>query len=154
MAELIGLKIRQNEDFEGIQIGNFVLKSGKSADDLWAISKYKRKSFDALIRLLDDFRKNTGLAINYNKTTILRIGSLRKTDAKFYTTLPLTWSDGPVKILGIQFYSDLKLRDEVNKNHDLLPKIEAVYKSWKHRSVNLLGKIQVINMLNGIFVHV
>lgn len=47
------------------------------------------------------FEEATGLVINYNKTCVYGIGSLKGTNARLYTRKPFAWTDGPVKILGI-----------------------------------------------------
>ena len=146
MAEIIGLKICQNGQIEGIEVEGITVKQGQFADVLWASSKFKKSSFDAPIATLKQFRRNTGLNINYNKTEIMRIGSLQQSNAQFYSSLPLTWSDGPVKTLGIQFHSNLSQMTDLNYG-SLLPKMNSVYKTWKHRSLKILGKIQVVNMI-------
>ena len=80
------------------------------------------------------------------KTEILRIGALRNTNAKFYTTLPLKWSDGPVRVLGIMIANTNE--DTVKINYELaIMKTNAIIKVWSKRKLTLLGKIQVINSL-------
>ena len=75
---------------------------GQFADDLWTVSEYDHESFNATMKCFQDFEYYTGFKINYDKTEIMRIGSLNDSDASFYSRLPLTWSDGPVSILGLK----------------------------------------------------
>ena len=88
----------------------------------------------------------SGLEVNYDKTEVLRLGSLCYTDAEFYSGLPVKWSDGPVRILGIQVYPDQKLMAK-NNYDELFIKANNILKMWGKRSLSLLGKILVINVL-------
>ena len=86
------------------------------------------------------------MQVNYDKTQILRIGSLRKTDATFFTTLPLKWSDSPIKILGLQVTRDIEQMTKINYEN-ALNKVQAICETWAKRPLTLLGKKQVINAL-------
>ena len=77
---------------------------------------------------------------------IMRIGSLAGSDATIYSLVSLTWSDGPIKILGIQVYNNS--HDTQIKNYkSKLSKIENIFKIWKGRSLTLIGIIQIVNVL-------
>ena len=52
-------------------------------------------------KVFEQFGDFSGLRMNYIKTTVLRIGPLWNSDAKFYTIKPLHWSNDAIKILGI-----------------------------------------------------
>ena len=43
------------------------------------------------LEIIKNFEKQSGFKTSYEKTTLYRIGSLRKTDAKWYTKLGLRW---------------------------------------------------------------
>ena len=109
-------------------------------------TELNRISFNAQLREFENYRSYTGLEINYNKTEIMRIGSLTKTDAKIYSDFPLQWSDGPVKILGITFFPTSSETCKFNYEQ-ALSKASNIAKMWKNRNLSLLGKILVINML-------
>ena len=87
--EVIALKIRQNPKIKGIEIKNLIKKLSQYADDMWTSSQYDEVFYVETIRQFQLFEMFTSLKINYNKTAVLRIGSLRKTDASFYTTLSI-----------------------------------------------------------------
>ena len=95
---------------------------------------------------MEDFAKFSGLKCNYDKTEILRIGSLRNSDASFYSEFPLQWSDGPVKVLGVLTTSSVAEMAEINYEA-MLKKIANICKIWGTRSLTLLGKIQIVNTL-------
>ena len=146
IIEVIACKIRNNQKIEGIQIGTTTKKLGQYADDLWVSMKRKQECFDALLYELTEYFKFCGLQINYNKTEILRIGSLRDTNAKYFSQNPLHWSDGPIKILGIHITNNAQEMSEINYK-ELIQKTENICRVWGKRSLTLLGRIQIVNTL-------
>ena len=142
IVEIIALKIRQNKEIEHIMIGQTKKLLSQYADDLWTATKCTKQSFSALIKTFEDFKKFTGLAINYDKTEVMRIGSVATSNARIYTTYPIKWSDGPIKVLGVRFYNNSK--DTLNQNYnDKFEKIENIFKVWGNRSLSLIGKIVI-----------
>ena len=97
-------------------------------------------------KILSAFYVFSGLKVNYDKTKMMRIGSLRNTNAKYYSEFPLIWTDGPITILGLICTGDSdKMR---NMNFSVtLQKAEDRLKIWSKRSLSLLGKILVVNTL-------
>ena len=147
VIEVIGHKIRNNANIEGVMVGqNATKKLGQYADDLWVAVKHKRECYLALFRELDSFERNVGLKVNYDKTEILRIGSLRDTDALYFSGRPLHWSDGTIRVLGIHIGNDQKLVGHKNYK-EILEKATSVLTAWSKRSLTLLGKIEVVNTL-------
>ena len=145
IIETLGLKIRQDEKIEGIKLGHIHKKHVQFADDLWAIIQAKQVVLDEFFTILENYSDFAGLKINYNKTQILRIGSLRNSDSKLITQGTISWSRR-VKILGLSVSPN---REEMcSSNYDLLiKKIQKIINSWKARGLSLLGKVQVINTL-------
>ena len=146
LIETIALKIRQNDKIKGVTIEGIKKMLGQFADDMWTASEYDRDSFNETIKTFQDFEKYTGLKINYDKTEILRIGSLNNTDASFYTRLPIVWSDGPITVLGIQFANSIRETCQINYER-LCQKITTIIKQWNNRELTLLGKVQICNNL-------
>ena len=71
VVEIIGIKIRQSQDVEGIPITDKVSKKlAQYADDLWVAMLHKKSCYTAMFTILKEFERFTGLAINYNKTEI------------------------------------------------------------------------------------
>ena len=86
------------------------------------------------------------MKINYDKTVVYRLGSARKTMAKFYSEKPLIWSDNPIKILGV-ILTDNE-HDLLHLNYEpLLQKVDAIFEMWRFRGLSLQGKILVTNAL-------
>ena len=145
-VEVLGEKIRQNEKIKGIYENEQIKpKHGQFADDLWAIVKAEEESYREIIKEFDLFEKNTGLKINYDKTQVVRIGSMRKANAKYYSEKPIQWSEG-TKILGFHIRASLSETIELNYNN-LYDKIQSVLNVWMARQMTLIGRIQIVNTL-------
>lgn len=75
-----------------------------------------------------------------------RIGSLRNSDAKLITSKPFFWTNGPIKILGIEIDYDAESMNVLNLEQ-LLAKSKTVLDLWHHRGLTLVGKVLVVNAL-------
>lgn len=154
LISILELKIKQNGQIEGITIPGCETKLlDLFADDLWNCIRYDKDSFDELMFEYSEFEAFAGLAINYDKTEIMRMGSIRNTNARFYSQLPLHWSDGPIKVLGLMIYNSWQNTSE-NAYQSIFGKIENTLNSWKWRSLTPIGKIQIVNSItNAYFVY-
>ena len=76
----------------------------------------------------------------------MRIGSLRHTDASYYSELPLFWTDGPIKVLGLLCTADPKEMTRLNFD-SIMSKVNNVVECWSKRSLALLDKISIVNTL-------
>lgn len=151
LISVIEMKIQQNNQIIGIQIpGSPNKKIDMFADDIWNTIKFDQESFSELMFEYEEFRAFSGLAINYNKTEIMRMGSIRSSNAKFYSHLPLQWSDGPVKVLGMEIFPSWK--ESAIKNYEgVVRKAENTFKVWKWRSLTPLGKIHIVNSITNSY---
>ena len=70
------------------------------ADDTAIFLSFSEECLEETLATLARLERNTGLKISYVKSTIYRLGSLKGSDAKYYTLKPLQWSDGDLEILG------------------------------------------------------
>ena len=145
VVEVLAIKIHENKDIEDICVGSVKKSLAQYADDLWVVTKHSDYCYKAMLKELDSFGHFTGLRINYDKTEILCIGSLHNTDAMYYSGLPLVWSDGPIRVLGIQVTTAQNMAS-INYN-EILEQVEMICKCWSQRSLTLLGRILIINTL-------
>ena len=126
LIELLAVKIRKNRKIKGIKIKEEELLLTQFADDMGLLLDNNQQSWSELENVLNHFQNLSGMKINYDKTTIYRIGSLKHTNAKFYSKHNLHWSNQPVKVLGIIITNDqqqlLKLNYEA-----LICKTEAIF---------------------------
>ena len=105
------------------------------ADDATFAMDGSLKSFQKLLYILDDFKLIPGLKLNVNKTTILRIGSLKYTNIQHLENLRFLWTFNSAKTLGIIFSNDKKKIVENN----LIPKLNDFVnclKRWNHRKLS------------------
>ena len=125
IVETLGVKIRQNERIEGITMGHYSKKHSQFADDLWAALSTRQEVLDEFFAEVESFCDFSGLKINYDKTQIMRIGSLKNSDATLYTQKSISWSRR-VKILGMTFTPDSEETIEINYKC-LMEKMTCVY---------------------------
>ena len=71
IVEVLGQKIRQNVELQGIFINNVHKKHAQYVDDLWTLIKATQKNLDTLMQIMDNFNDATGFKINYDKTQVL-----------------------------------------------------------------------------------
>ena len=84
------------------------------ADDTAAFLKYEAICIRAFTDTLAQVECQIGLKISYEKTTIYRVGSLHKTDAKLYTQKDYNWSDNPIELLGVHIPCDGSTNCEID----------------------------------------
>ena len=95
---------------KGITIEKNETKLLQYADDTTAVLS-DISSAQTLFRLLNDFEKISGLAVNPSKTEGLWIGSIREFESKPFG---IKWTKEPVKALRVYYSYDQKLLHEKN----------------------------------------
>ena len=76
-AEFSATDIRQNNKIQGIKIGSKFFKIKQYADDTYFFSHFTEESSKETINTFSNFSSVSGLEINYNKTEVMRIGSIK-----------------------------------------------------------------------------
>ncbi len=101
---------------------------------------------NSIIYTFDEIQKQTGLKINYDKTSIYRIGSIRHSNAKLYTKKVFKWETNPINLLGVDVTHDSN--DLIARNYNqVFKKLDNIAKLWGNRKLSLYGKIITINVL-------
>ena len=153
VAEILSISLRNNPRIKGIDVKNLRLLLSQFADDLNIFMKFDQDSWQATMNEFDKFEKMTGMKISYEKTTIYRIGSIRNTNAKFFSARRVQWSNEPLHILGIWFDHDEDKVKELNVK-PITEKVKNVLEVWKLRGLSLMGKIQIVNtLIASLFVY-
>ena len=98
-AEVLAITVRQDKEIKGIRIGKEETKLLQYADDTTAVLS-DINSAHAVFKLLDDFQKLSGLAVNPTKTEGMWIGSSRENKTK---PLGIKWPNEPIKALGVYY---------------------------------------------------
>ena len=86
LIELLAVMLRKNKKIKGIKIKDETMLLTQFADDLGIAMHYDQCSWHQLVKEFDDFQAMSGMLINYDKSTIYRIGSLKNSNAKFYSS--------------------------------------------------------------------
>ena len=153
MIELLATQLRNNPDIKGLRVKSKTLLLMQFADDLGLIMEYNERSWNKVVEVFENFQRQSGLLLNYEKSVIYRIGSLRNSNAKFYSVKKLQWTNDSFKVLGIHLTADYQ--ELCIKNYEpLIAKAKAVLQLWTTRGLSLFGKILIINSLVGsLFVY-
>ena len=153
VAEVLNIKLRTNVKIRGIEMNYAEILNCHYADDLWLALEPTEENLNNVIEELEHFSAFSGLTINYEKSVAFTLGPLRDSDVKFYSMKKLFWSDGPVRILGIDIHPDWNIVQQLNY-FDTLKKVRNILHTWSNRTLTPLGKITVINSLvSSMFVY-
>ena len=113
-AELLAIKLRQNEKIQGLPVDDIVYLLSQYADHMDSFLLGSAEVLHKFFRELNWFKTISGFTVNYDKTSINRIGSLRNSNAKFYTERQLFWTNNPINVLGVWITPD---NDVIEKNY-------------------------------------
>ena len=152
-SEIMTHELYNHDKIHGVQVEDVKILISQFADDTALFINFCQDEIDAVLEVFAHIEANLGLKISYEKTTVYRIGSLRNTAAKLYTAKELTWSDSDIELLGVQIpngdtpiYSDEK-GFEYKKYDNIVSKASSTLKSWKTRSLTLMGRVLILNVL-------
>ena len=153
IAEVLAIEIRKDPKIKGIFVKEIEKILGQYADDIDLYLFGEGNNLQNALNVINTFCKRTGFKINYNKTTVYRIGSLRKSKAKLYSIHELKWVDEKINILGVEVCKDKKKLDVYNYE-TMFDKIKSILLAWGNRGLSLYGKILIINtLIASLFVY-
>ena len=154
IAEILAILLRTNQKIKGIPIDDIINVLNQFADDLDVFSTADEESVKEVFKVFDMYYYQTGLQINYDKTTIYRIGSLRFANAKMYTSEQLKnvkCTNEDINVLGVNICHENQIDSNYN---NLLEKSKNIMYSWTNRGLSLLGKVTVINtLISAMFIY-
>ena len=91
--------------------------------------------------------------MNVEKTKAIWIGSLFNSTTRLCLNLRLDWTQGPFKILGVTFSTEIYNIWDFNYN-EIIKKVEGVCKQWSKRKLTLMGRITIIiSLALGKLIH-
>ena len=152
-AELLAINLEKSTKLQGLPVGDIIQLFGQYADDIDLYLRAKKEVISELFDILEAFHKQTGFTVNYEKTTIYRIGSVKNSDAKYYTAKDLNWTNEPISVLGIDVHETDEKSSELNYEK-IVKNAAGILKRWGNRSLSLIGKVLVINtMIASLFVY-
>ena len=152
-AELLAINIKENKEIKGIMCNEIMNVLNQYADDADIFLLYDQQTIDSTISVLSNFKENTGFTVNYDKTQLYRIGSIKNSNAKLYTEMNLNWTSKPVNVLGVWISHNSE--EVIHMNYaSILDKFGTILSSWCNRNLSLKAKVGVINTLGAsMFVY-
>ena len=146
IAEVLAIELRKNKNLDGFMVKDILRLFGQFADDIDIYIRANERSLNAIIDTFTIFEKNSGFKINYNKTTVYRIGTIKNCSSAFYTKRPLAWCNDSINVLGVQVSNDAKELNHLNYTQ-IVRKAEMTLNKWKDRNLSLIGKVLIVNSL-------
>ena len=136
--EVLACAVRKDKDIRGFKFGENEVRQVLYADDLTLFVK-DSNSINRLQDIFDEFEKISGLKMNKEKTYFVWMGrDNEKPDIPLFGKLVQQ-----VKILGIYFTLNWKLKEEMNYK-EILSKIKRLLGWWKQRDLTLTGKVHLM----------
>ena len=154
IAEIFATSIRMNKKITGFPINELQDLLGQFADDTdLFLNGSSQRATQEVLSSLDSFYNISGMKVNYDKTTLYRIGSLKNSQAKWYTEQEVSWKNGTINVLGVEVGGNGTDLGTLNYG-PILSKAQAIMQNWSKRNISLMGKIQIVNSLVGsLFVY-
>ena len=125
-AEILAHRIQNNSKILGIKVGNTCETISQYADDTNIWSLYNETSINAIIDEFESLYVNTGLKVNFEKSTIYRVGAIRKSNYKLNLKRDFKWSSQRIDTLGLIIALD-NLDDVEADNYDKMLKKPMMY---------------------------
>ena len=107
-SEILAHMIRQNSEIKGFSILGREIKISQYADDTSLFLDGSKHSFETCVHTVLEYAKFSGLAMNFQKTKVISIGTDTPPVETFLPHLPFEWNPETFNILGIEFTKNLK----------------------------------------------
>ena len=147
LAEVLVIELRdKGNKIEGILINEIKKALGQYADDIDMYLLGEKENIKRAFNVISAFEKRSGFRINYDKTTIYRIGSLSNPNAELYTKRGVKWTNESINVLGVEIAKSNE--NLLSRNYEpLLQKTSTILNMWARRGLSLKGKILIVNVL-------
>ena len=148
--ELLAIAIRNDSNLECISILNCdaekEIEISLYADDTTLLLPGKKEALRQAIGIFNKFRISSGLTLNFSKCEVLRIRSLRNSNAPLCSELNLRWANHNVSALGVVFSTNQNTVIKLNYEPQL-EKVQNVLNMWRDRNLSLIGKTVILKAL-------
>lgn len=139
VVEILAQIIRDDLEIRGFYIQNEEIKIIQYADDTSGCLA-DLKSGEKFLSQIETFGKFSGLKLNREKTEGMWLGSFRfRNDSP----LGISWTNKPIRILGVYLSYDDEANDEMNFENKL-KKCKLIMAMWKGRNLTLFGRVLII----------
>lgn len=151
VAQTLNDKIAQNPLIKGINLRGNEIKTIQFADDLNLPLLFDQETLTQVLKELRDFKSQTGMTINVDKSCIYRIGAIADSTI-ILNSQGIPWVNSLVNVLGVTVTKKENL-EQVNVE-PLINKMQARLNMWKARDLSIVGKVMVLNsLIMSIFVY-
>lgn len=153
-GQLLNYMLKNDVTVKGIHMNNYDHIISQFADDTDLYLMYDQKSLNQVLSIFNILESNIGLKVNYDKTTLYRMGSLKNTDAKLYTMRSFNWINEPPNILGINIVEYDDNAATLANFEGILDKAQAILYQWSNRNLSFSGKVMVVNtLISSLFIY-
>ena len=149
LIELLNISFRGYTNIKSIRIGQIIHLISQFANDLNLFMHFDQHSWEEAMSVLSTFEQNSGMQVSYKKnyTVSERMGSIRNTNAKFYSSKKLKWTNDPINILGCIFTQRNDEERSMLNLVEIKEKMGNILSLWYHRRISLFGNIFILNSL-------
>ena len=130
VIEVLATQLCKNKKIKGIKVVDQEMLLALFANDLGLLLEFNQQGWEEVVSELSQFQDRTGMLINYDKTEIYRIGSIKNTNAKFYSKKNLHWTNNPVNVLGVLITHDGNQIVPINIE-PLIKTVRATLQLWE-----------------------
>ena len=146
VAELLAINLRRDNRIKAAFVKEMLHLLNQFADDLDVFQEFDQESMDQVMWHFNRFQESTGFQLNYEKTTLYRLGSLKNSDAKLYTQSEMRWTNESINVLGVDVYHCQEQTVKVNYAK-VMQKAKNTLAQWSRRNLSMCGKIAILNTL-------
>ena len=101
IAEILSMSLKNNHKIKGIPIpiGETHQEElvSQYINDMHLTTLFEEETLEQIVHELENFYHNTGLRVNYQKSTVHHIGALKGTGKKIKTKTKFKWADVDIK---------------------------------------------------------
>lgn len=142
-AEILAIKVVNNDNIKGISIFNNDVKLLQYADDTSFFIDGTAESLNTTLHVLDKLKKASGLTINISKSSLFPLGPYVTCTPAFVHDLDIIFTHGPVTVLGITFTTN---REDLHRLNyaPKLSRLKAILKGWSFRDITPIGRNVIV----------
>jgi len=141
--EFLTRAIKYQNDIQGIEIGSYNSKILQFADDTCLTLTYEARNILSSLKTILDFEKASGLKLNVDKTEILKLGPIARTEEKLCPEFNICWKNNYVRLLGIFLCNDTANMYEMNFEKKI-GTARTVVNIWNQRNLTMYGKSLIV----------
>ena len=139
--------IWKNADIKGFLFKNTEIKLSQHADNTTLILDGSGKSLSEALRILESFKKVSGLRLNSKKTEAHWIGSCAGKNEKLHPEKDFNWQNTQVKALRVWLSTNLEITIRLNFVKKNRKKKANCLGCWTVQRLSLIGKVTVLKRL-------